>query len=119
MENINKKEAPFDTQSVLNSSAIVIIIASVFVQWIFLIVALPLSYFIYKGKKIALILSQIYLPIILLSSLGVFTETMRGVDGNLNGEATGNVATFFLFAFCFYIYLARRLWKVYKALRAK
>lgn len=99
--------------------AIIIVIISFFASWFFLIFAIPLAYFIYKQKKIALILSQVYLPIIFITAFGSFTESVRGTDGNLSGDAVGSVTTFFLFAFAFYFYLARRSWKAYKASNAK
>ncbi len=105
----------FDTKTL----AIMIIVVTLFTSWFFLIFAIPLSYFIYKQKKTALILTQIYLSIIFITAFGSFTESMRGVDGNLSSDATGSVTAFFLFAFAFYFYLARRSWKAYKALKAK
>lgn len=112
MHNTNNN---FDTKTL----AIIIVIVSLFASWFFLIFGIPLAYFIYKQKKIALIFSQVYLPIIFITAFGSFTESMRGADGNLSGDATGSVTTFFLFAFAFYFYLARRSWKAYKALKAK
>jgi hypothetical protein len=100
----------FDTKTL----AIMIIAITLFTSWFFLLFAIPLAYFIYKQKKVALILSQVYLPIIFIITFSTFTESMRSTDGNISTDATGSVATFFLFAFAFYFYLARRSWKVYK-----
>lgn len=112
MHNTNNT---FDTKTL----AIMIVVVSLFTSWIFLIFGLPIAYFIYKKKKVALILSQIYLPIIFITAFGSFAESMRGTDGNLSNDATSSIATFFLFAFAFYFYLARRSWIAYRFLRVE
>ena len=93
-------------------SGVIVLTTAVLTIGLGSVVIAPIAYFIYKGKKIAIILGQIFLLFALVSNLSALVEFLRDAQGNVTSHTSLWYGSIFILTV--YGLSAQQLWFAYQ-----